>query len=259
MAIFNSYVKLPEGTVAPSEFCGPKHPPQPGRRSKRYCFRSHSSPPVASLSSLGGGKCHEKPHCDLKRNNWKGHSYHVLSRILRKCIFLSFLLGTIHLYVLWHWWFDKPPIYGNVADGVLLGCQRYETIPIGLMLGNFSGNFLMVICYTMFFSAPFFLNWKNTMKHTWKADETWWNRKLWGSTCFNLFPDLSDSSDQSKSASTKLPWGCKGNSNSSTWVIITCIEPESITPGISHQPGFWYSNVMMLLMLICGTYVAPHM
>ena len=157
MAIFNSYVKLPEGTVAPSEFCGPKHPPQPGRRSKRYCFRSHSSPPVASLSSLGGGKCHEKPHCDLKRNNWKGHSYHVLSRILRKCIFLSFLLGTIHLYVLWHWWFDKPPIYGNVADGVLLGCQRYETIPIGLMLGNFSGNFLMVICYNynVFFCTLF--------------------------------------------------------------------------------------------------------
>lgn len=88
------------------------------------------------------------------------------------------------------------------------------------------------------------------------------NRNLWGSTCFNLFPDLSDSSDQSKSASTKLPWGCKGNSDSSTWVIITCIEPESITPGISHQPGFWYSNDLKCydvahvdMWYLCGT---PH-
>jgi hypothetical protein len=99
-----------------------KHPPQP---DARHCQAAAASGTVSEANlplpshrsrAWGVGKCHEKPHCDLKRNTWKGHSYHVLSRILRKCIFLSFLLGTIHLYVLWHWWFDKPPIYGNVGD-----------------------------------------------------------------------------------------------------------------------------------------------
>ena len=175
---------------------------------------------------------------------------------------VSFYLLFWVLYVVWHWWFDKPPIYGSVGDVFFFfkSCQRYETIPIGLILGNFlrqlsHGDMLYILCFFL----PSFcwsgkIPWNIRGKRMKPESLRQHLFQLVSRPIWQQRPEQIRVDEASLRLQRQFQWLNMGDNrdNNLHWT-------RKYNFGISHQPGFWYSNVMMLLMLICGTYVAPHM